>query len=339
MSKSKGNKGSSEKRVVGITGLNIKELLLRSPEIGTLVAIIGLYIAIGLVNTRFWEPMTLLTIARWFAGIGTLAIGESMVLIIGGIDLSVGSLASLSSMLFAHLIVNIGVDTTLAFIATLCMGVAVGLYHGFIVSRFSPPLPTVVPAFVATLGSLFLLRGFAIGYWRGYPVKIHDIFKISFLASPYGGIVILVIIIVLTLFIQRYTAIGRYLYAIGGNLEAARVAGIPIHKVRVFAFAYSGMCASLAGMIYTGLVASGYADIAAGQELLAIASNALAGVSLAGGEGNAINAMLGGFLVSMVRTGIIFLGISAYWQDVAAAILLVLAVIVDLTRGVAFGRA
>lgn len=339
MSRNRGNKSSSEKEVVGAIKLDIKGLLLRSPEIGTLIAIISLYIAIGIVNFRFWDPMTLLTLARWFAGIGTLAIGESMALIIGGLDLSVGSLASLASMVFAHLITNAGVDPTLAFIATLGLGVVVGLYHGFIVTRFSPPLPISVPAFVATLGSLFLLRGIAIGYWKGYPVKIYDISKISFLASPYGGIVILVIIAVLTLFIQRYTAIGRYLYAIGGNLEAARVAGIPIRNVVVFAFVYSGACASLAGMIYVGLVASGYADIAAGQELLAIASNALAGVSLAGGEGNVINAILGAFLVSTVRTGIIFLGISAYWQDVTAAILLVLAVIVDLTRRVTFGRA
>ncbi len=319
-------------------GFNIKELLLRSPEIGTLIAIVVLYIGIGIVNVRFWEPMTLITIARWLAGLGTLAIGVSMVLIIGGIDLSVGSLASLSSVIFAHLIVNVGINPVIAFIITLLIGMAVGLYHGFIVIKFSPPLPTIVPAFIATLGSLFLLRGIAIGYWKGYPVKIYDTSKISFLVSEYGGITILAVVLLTTLFIQRYTAIGRYMYAIGGNLEAARVAGVPIHRTRVFAFVYSSVLATLAGMIYTGLVASGYADIAAGQELLAIASNALAGVSLAGGEGNAINASLGAFLVAIVRTGIIFTGISAYWQDVAAAILLVLAVILDLTRRVTTGR-
>ncbi|MEL9940542.1 MAG: ABC transporter permease [Ignisphaera sp.] len=134
------------------------------------------------------------------------------------------------------------------------------------------------------------------------------------------------------IFIQQRTAIGRYLYAIGGNLEAARVAGIPIHKARIFAFAYSGAMASIAGMIYAGLIASGYADIASGQELLAVASCALAGVSLAGGEGNAFNAVLGALLVSIARTGIVFIGISPYWQDVATALILVIAVIVDLSR-------
>jgi ribose/xylose/arabinose/galactoside ABC-type transport system permease subunit len=313
-------------------------ILIRSPELGTLIAVLGLSLIIGFVNPRFWLPSNWLTIMRWFAGFALLAMGESMVLIIGGIDLSVGSMASLSSMIFAYLITEMSWDTWQAFIVTMVIAILVGLYHAAVVVRFSPPLPTTVPAFIVTLGSLILLRGIAIGMTKGFPIKIYNESKIAFLASSQGIALLVTIAGIITLLIQLRTVVGRYMYAIGGSLEAARVAGIPIHKARAFAFIYSSILASITGMLYAGLVASGYADIATGQELYAIASCAIAGVSLAGGEGNAISAILGALLISIVRNGIVLMGVSPYWQDVGTALILVIAVIVDLTRRTLFAK-
>ena len=304
----------------------------RSPEVGTLVAILALSAVIGYINPRFWTTVNWLTIFRWLTGLALLAMGQSMVLITSGIDLSVGSMASLSSMIFAYMITIMNQDTPVAILTVVAVALLVGFYHGAFVTKFSPPLPTSVPAFVVTLGSLILLRGIAIVMTSGYPIKIYEYSKIAFIASSQGLALILAIALALTFYIQRYTVIGRYIYAIGGNMEAARVAGIPIHKTRLFAHVYSSLMAGFAGIVYASLVSSGYAEIATGQELYSIASCVIAGVSLAGGEGTAIGAIIGALLVTVVRNGIVLMGVSPYWQDTVTALILIIAVTTDLVR-------
>lgn len=306
--------------------------LFRIPEINTLTAILALSIIIGSINANFWSLSNWLTIYRWLAGLGLLALGQSMVLVAGGIDLSVGSMASLSSMIFAYMIVYAGVDTSIAILVVLAVALLIGFLHGVYITRFSLPLPTIIPAFIITLGSLILLRGLAIVMTYGYPIRILDYGKVEFLASPAGLSIIFIMALLLTFYIQRYTAVGRYLYAIGSNIEAARVAGVPIHKARIFAFMYSSLMAGLSGIVYASLVSSGYAEIATGQELYSIASCTIAGVSLAGGEGSALGAVIGALLISLIRNGIVLMGISPYWQDAATAIILVIAVTTDLIR-------
>ncbi|MEM4528381.1 MAG: ABC transporter permease [Desulfurococcaceae archaeon] len=309
-----------------------KTLFTRSPELNTFTAILVLSAIIGFINPRFWSIPNLLTIFRWLTGLGLLALGQSMVLIMGGIDLSVGSMASLSSMVFAYMITIMKQDTLIAVLTVIAVALLVGFYHGIFVTRFSPPLPTTVPSFIVTLGSLILLRGTAIVMTYGYPIKIYDYEKIAFTASTQGLALILIIAVAITYYLQRYTVIGRYIYAIGGNMEAARVAGIPIHKSRMFSYIYSSLMAGLAGIVYASLVSSGYAEIATGQELFSIASCALAGVSLAGGEGTAIGALIGALLITVVRNGIVLMGVSPYWQDAVTALILVIAVTTDLVR-------
>ncbi len=306
--------------------------VLRTPEIGTFIGVIAIYAIISAINPRFISPGSILTVIRWFVALSLLTMGQSMVLISGAIDLSVGSMASLSSMIFAYLLVYGGQSPLVAFIAVIATGLLVGLYHGFFVTRFSPPLPTIVPAFIITLGSYILLRGIGIVMTSGIPIKITDREAIAFIASDTGRIIIFVIMLIISLIIQRYTLVGRYMYAVGGNMEAARIAGIPIHKTRVFAFAFSAISASIGGLLFAGLIAGGYADIAIGQELYSIASCAIGGVSLAGGEGTVIGAVLGALLISVIRNGIVSLGVSPYYQDVVTAIILIGAVTVDLIR-------
>jgi len=312
--------------------ISIGRRLLGYPEINTMFAIIALSIIISVINPRFMTQSNLLTIFRWWVGLSILAIGQSMALIIAGIDLSVGSLASLSSMIFAYMLQIADLNTPLAILSTMGIAALIGLYHGLFVTVFSPPLPTTVPSFIVTLGSLILLRGIAIIMNNGAPIKIYQYEKIAFIQSDVGLAVIFFIVALFALIIQQYTIVGRYLYAIGGNMEAARVAGIPIHKARIFAYIISSICASITGIVYASLIASGYPDIATGQELYSIASCTIGGVSLAGGEGTLFGSMVGALLITIVRNGIVLMGVSPYWQEAVTAIILVIAVTVDLIR-------
>lgn len=306
--------------------------ILRSPETTIATAIVILSIIIGLVNPTFWTSSNWFSILRWFIGLALLSIGQSMVLIAGGIDLSVGSMASLSSMLFAYFLEIRGMDVGLAMILVLLIAASIGIYHGLFIALFSPPMPTIVPAFIVTLGSMILLSGLAIIITLGWPIPIKNPEKIAFISSNEALLLIFFIAIATAIFIQRRTAVGRFLYAIGGNIEAARVAGIPIHKARIFAYVFSSILASIAGIIFTSLLSSGYPAAGAGQELYSIASNAIGGVSLAGGEGNALGAILGALMLSIIRNGLVLMGVSPYWQDSVAGIILVAAVASDLAR-------
>ena len=303
------------------------------PEFNITIATIILSLIIGFVNPKFWTVSNWFTILRWFTGLGLLALGESMVLISAGIDLSVSAVASIASMVFAYLIVYMNLDVFLAAIITMLTAASIGLYHGLFVIAFSPPLPTIVPAFIVTLGSLILISGLAVVMTHGWPIVISKQVKsVAALSSTPVLFTIIIVAAALTIFIQRYTVLGRFLYSIGGNMEAARVSGVPIHKARIAAFVYSSLLSGLAGIIFTSMLMTGYPGVAAGQELYAIASNAIGGVSLAGGEGSAIGAIIGALLMTIIRNGLVLMGVSPYWHDPVAGMILVIAVGIDLFR-------
>ncbi len=303
------------------------------PEFNITIATIILALIIGFVNPKFWTMSNWFTILRWFTGLGLLALGESMALIGGGLDLSVSAVASIVSMVFAYLLEFMGFNVIAAAIVALLIAAAIGLYHGLFVIAFSPPLPTIVPAFIVTLGSLILVSGLAVVMTHGWPIVISK--ETAAVASLSSTPVLFTIILVGTIFIifvQRYTVFGRFLYSIGGNMEAARVSGVPIHKTRVLAFVFSSVFSGLAGLVFTSMLMTGYPGVAAGQELYAIASNAIGGVSLAGGEGSAIGAIIGALLMTVIRNGLVLMGVSPYWHDPIAGIILVVAVGIDLFR-------
>jgi len=306
--------------------------VLRTPEMSVLIAIIAFYAIVSAITPSFLSERSMLTIIAWFAGLSLLSMGQTLALVVGGIDLSVGSLASLSSMVFAYTLEYEHWGPVVAFILTIATGALVGLWHGFFTTKFSPPLPTIMPAFVITLASLILLRGIAIIMTMGEPIKIYNSAATAFIGSDEGRIIIFTVMLLISLIIMRYTFVGRYSYAVGGNIEAARIAGIPIHKTRIFAFIFSGITASIAGLLYAGIISGGYADIASGQELYSIAACAIGGVSLAGGEGTVIGGVLGAFLISIIRTGLVSIGVSPFYEDVVTAIILIAAVSVDFIR-------
>lgn len=311
--------------------LRLSSIFRSVPEINIIIASLLVSIVIGAINPNFWNFSNWVNIFRFFVALSLLALGEAGILILGGIDLSVGSMASLTSMVFAYLLAYLKVGLPLSILGVFALGLLIGFYHGVFITRFSPPLPTIVPAFIVTLASLLLLSGVAVGITSGFPIPI-PAYVAEFIGSPTSLAVIFVIAFALTYFIHKYTAVGRYMYAIGSNMEAARVAGVPIHKTRIFAYMYSEAMAVLAGIVLTSIVYAGYNSVGQNQELFAIAACAIAGVSLAGGEGSAIGAVLGALLIEIINDGIVLIGVSAYWQNAFTGAILVIAVLVDLIR-------
>ncbi|MEM0061487.1 MAG: ABC transporter permease [Fervidicoccaceae archaeon] len=309
----------------------------RVPIFNIVIAIIVISLITGIINPKFWSFENWLVLLTWFVGLGILAMGESMVLISGGIDLSVGSVSSATSMILALFITKISIfSTTLTIVLgiaiALLFGTAIGLLQGAVVSFFSPPLPQIMPAFIITLASLIAWGGFASAITFGWPIILQKYTELSIIAQPSTLALILIIVGGITMFIQRYTIVGRYLYAVGGNIDVAKISGVPINRARLFAYAYSTMCAALAGIIFTAMMMTGYPAVGKNQELYAIASNAIGGVSLAGGEGIALGSVIGAFLVTLIRNALVMTGVSSYWYDSITGIILAVAVIIDLYR-------
>jgi ribose transport system permease protein len=309
----------------------------RMPIFNIVIAIAIISIVTGAINPKFWEPSNWQVLLTWFLGLSVLAMGESMVLISGGIDLSVGSVASAISMILALFIKNvtwipITERIVLGVIVSIAIAICIGLFHGAVVSFFSPPLPQIMPAFIITLASLIFWGGFASAITYGWPITLHEYPALAVISQTWMLALILVIVGGITIFLQGFTIVGRYLYAIGGNIEVARLSGVPINKARLFAYAYSSACAAIAGTIFTSLMMTGYPGVGKGQELYAIASNAIGGVSLAGGEGIALGSVVGAFLITLIRNALVLTGVSPYWYDSVTGVILAVAVAIDLYR-------
>lgn len=343
----------------------------------------------------FIKPANLAVIMRFIATFGVLAIGEVLVIITGGIDLSVGSMTALTGVLVAWLtlkgitiepdetfttravllallalyligwfrlasskvgprgnLVGYGLPTLIVavliyghtrgltipplpmLISILIVLVAAGLvgaWHGFFVTRLG------IPAFIITLGTWLIARGLGAYITRGYPVVYPS--EHPFLVIGQGSIsifpisfVILVAVALIVSFVLNQTVLGRHIYAVGGHLEAARVSGVHINRVRLFAYVTSGVMAGITGIILASRLGQGTPTVGTAYELWAIAACVIGGTSLFGGEGTVLGAILGAAIMGVMQNGMVLLNISSYLQDVVLGIVLVIAVTYDTVR-------
>ncbi|MEJ9306891.1 ABC transporter permease [Priestia megaterium] len=258
--------------------------------------------------------------------IAILALGQLMVVITGGIDLSVGSIAALASVLAATFL-GMGYDPILTMILVLALMAIAGLGNGLAVTYGK------ITPFVVTLATLTIYRGLAYIFQVGSLVTIEDRTFLSIFAgkTDIGGIYTPVIILFLALgtfvFILRMTTFGRRLYAVGGNAEAARLAGAPINRDIVIAYVISGTLAGLGGLMVTARLSTGSALYGQGYELDAIAAVVVGGASLMGGKGFALNAVLGAFLIGIIRNILNLTGVASYPQMVIQGLIILVAVL------------
>ncbi|PLR77401.1 ABC transporter permease [Bacillus sp. V3-13] len=258
--------------------------------------------------------------------IAFLALGQLLVVITGGIDLSVGSVAALASVLSASFL-GMGMNPILTIILVMILMAVAGLGNGLAVTYGK------ITPFVVTLATLTIYRGLAYIFQVGSLVTIEDNTFLAILAGKtvVGGIYTPIIILFLTLgiaiFMLRMTTFGRRLYAVGGNSEAARLAGAPINRDIIIAYVISGALAGLGGLMTTARLSTGSALYGQGYELDAIAAVVVGGASLIGGKGFALNAVLGAFLIGIIRNILNLTGVASYPQMVIQGLIILVAVL------------
>lgn len=303
--------------------------LTRIKELNILLALIILCAVLSVSSPYFFTANNALGVARAFTLTAIAAIGQTMVIITGGIDLSVGSIIGLSGLSTGMLLAT-GWPLVPSVLAGLAVGTLFGVCNGLLITRVG------LPPFIATLGTLSIGRGLIYVLTKGYPVTVpreEELLRV--IGQGYVGIVpvpviIMVIITILaTLFLSK-TTLGRYIYAVGGNEEAARLAGINVNRVKMFVYTMSGFLASISGIILMSRLVSAQPNAGLGQELPVIAASIIGGTSLLGGEGTVIGAVLGAAIIGVVDNGIVLLGIDPYAQQVITGAVVLLAVTLDI---------
>ena len=302
-------------------------------EINVFFGLICLIVIMSIASPYFLTSDNLFNVLRGMSTIGIMAIGQTMVIITGGIDLSVGSLMAASSMLTARLLT---VNNEGAFAAVCCgllFGLLLGTVSGLIITKFR------INPFITTLGMLSIGRGLtyllATGIKGGVASNIAVQNKtIIFLGSGYLGpfpfpVVLLIFLVILaTLFLKR-TVPGRYIYAVGSNERSARLSGVPVNKVRIFVYAITGFFCALAGIIVAGRLSTAATNIGVGNELDVIAAVVIGGASLQGGEGTVTGAIIGATIMAIVRNAFVLLHIPNHFQTITIGVVIILAVGLD----------
>jgi ribose transport system permease protein len=283
-------------------------------------------LALSLLSPYFLTPANLLNVLRQVSINAILALGMTVVIVKGGIDLSVGSLLALAGALAAGLSLS-GLPPALAMGAGIGMAVALGALQGLLVAYAG------LPPFIVTLAGLTVFRGFTLVYTDGRPITgLPEAFLFlgngTLLGLPVP-VAIMGFFLLLTHLLLGQTSWGRYLYAIGGNEEAARLSGVPVARIKVFAYAYSGLAAGLAALVLTGRLNSAQPTAGTGFELDAIAAAVVGGTSLAGGRGTAWGTFLGALIIGVLNNGMNLLNVSSFYQLIAKGVVIVLALLVD----------
>lgn len=309
--------------------------IFRVREMGVLAALIVIGIVMTIASPYFLRIGNLFNILRGMSTIGIMAIGMTMVIITGGIDLSVGSLLAVSGVFTARLMYH-GMFPWLAVACGFAFAIILGFINGIIVTKVG------VTPFITTLGMLSVGRGltylFATGL-RGAVasnVPLRDP-GVSFLGAGYIGpvpfpvIELAVLVVIFTLFL-KHTVIGRQIYAVGSNIEAARLSGVNVDRVRIFAYTITGAFCALAGIMNAGLLSTAATNAGLGNELDVIAAVVIGGASLSGGEGSIVGAIIGAAIMAVLRNAFVLLHLPAFMQTISIGVVIIIAVAVDNLR-------
>lgn len=304
-------------------------LVIGRPEFVAFVALILLMIITAFFNENFLTWDNLANISRQISITGILAVGMTFVILTGGIDLSVGAVLALSSTLLAGMLSKMGMPFWPAALLAMMLGLGIGLINGFFVAY------CMLPPIIVTLAMMEIPRGFGLMYSQGYPLPIDRAF--GFIGRDYIWGIPVPTLIMLVMFVIAYVIlnklrIGRYLYAVGGNEEAAVLSGIRTRMVKMFAYGMCGLMASIGGIIQTSRLVSGQPESAVGIELDAIAIVVLGGTSIAGGRGHIVGTLIGAALLGVLSNGLNMIGLSPYPQRVVKGAILLIAVLIGVLR-------
>ncbi|MFM2362830.1 MAG: ribose transporter permease [Bacteroidota bacterium] len=303
----------------------------------SLIALLLLCRVLSFLTDKFFTADNGLNILRQVAVNTIIATGMTLIVLTAGIDLSVGSVLALCGAITAGLFKNglefvsadlfVGFTILGAILGGLLIGTLLGWFNGFTVTKFN------VPPFVATLAMLTIARGFTMLYTKGHPISnLGNHFAFigngSFIGIPVP-VWIAIIVVLIAVFITQKTKLGRYIYAIGGNEQAAKLSGINIKKVKLTVYAMAGALAALGGIIVTARLDSAQPNAGISYELDAIAAVVIGGTSLSGGKGSVWGTVMGAVIIGVLNNGLVLLNVSPFWQQVVKGGVILLAVIID----------
>ncbi|PWJ49651.1 ABC transporter permease [Faecalicatena contorta] len=300
---------------------------------GILCVMILIGITLSFMTPNFLTAGNIISVLRQISNNIFLALGMTLVIILGGIDLSVGSIVAMSGTLTVGFIVTNGVPMMPAILAGLALGTLVGLFNGFIVAKFR------VPAFIVTLSTMNMAKGIAYIYSGGRSTRItSDAYAMIGTGYLFGvvplPVVYMVILIIIFVILLNKTRFGTYVYAVGGNRESARLSGVPIKKVEILVFTISGFLAAFAGIVLSSRMYSGQPKAGDGYEMDAIAACVLGGISMAGGTGHVSGTVIGAVVIGIISNGLNLIGVSSFWQLLVKGLIILVAVIIDSQKNI-----
>jgi ribose transport system permease protein len=305
-------------------------------------ALVVIMIIMSLLSSAFLSPGNLANVAKNFSFVGIVTLGVTLVIVTGGIDLSVGSIMALSAITCA--IVMQAVSGTaiesiplagmiVSLVAGLGVAVLIDLANGFLIAKVG------LSPFVTTLGMLSIVRGlaYAVTEGRGQAPTgadvnlFYDLTDGNLAGVPVAVIYLLILAAILGV-VLHHTAFGRHVFALGGNEKAAALTGVAVERVKIAVYVLSALSAGFAGILMVGWLGSAPANLATGYELTIIAAAVIGGANLTGGVGGPAGAVIGALLIEVIRNGLVLAGINAYWQIVLVGAIIILAVLVDRMR-------
>jgi ribose transport system permease protein len=317
--------------------MNLKKLNINLSVLQPLIALLLMVVVMTILSDNFATRDNLFNVARQISVNLCISIGMTLVILTGGIDLSVGSILALTGALAAGLFkngltcegVNMYVGFTLlgAMLVAVVTGGMLGCFNGWMVTRFK------VPPFVATLAMLTMARGLTMLYTNGFPItQLGDTFAYPgtgwFFGVPMPVWISVAVVVISVAFVKK-TKTGRYIYAIGGNERAALLSGIHVKRVKVIVYMLAGVLSAIGGLLVTARLDSAQPNAGMGYELDSIAAVVIGGTSLNGGKGSIVGTVIGALIIGVLNNGLVLLNVSPFWQQVIKGLVILLAVIID----------
>lgn len=306
-------------------GLSLKRL----SRYGIYIAFVVMCVFFSIFNPVFLTPGNLINMVRQVSFNAILAMGMTVVIITGGIDLSVGSVLCLSAVVTASFVksANPLLPIPIAILIGLLIGAVCGLFNGVMITKGK------LAPFIVTMVTMTMARGAAQLFTKGRPVSgllpEFDAIGAGFFLDIPIPIYILLFVVLVTHFMLSRTKHGRYLYAVGGNEQAANASGIKVNRVKLLAYIFSGVMAALVGIIMTARLDSASTILGNGYELDAIAAAVIGGTSMTGGKGKVVAVLVGALIIGTIGNGLDILNVSAYWQQIIKGIIILVAVLLD----------
>lgn len=319
-----------ERRPEGGGRRGLVRRLLGARETGLVLAILFIGLVLFLLSPNFLTAGNMFVLSRQISLVAIIAIGMTFVILTGGIDLSVGSVVALTSVALGYFVIGLGLPLPLGILMGLGVGLIVGLVNGGLVVK------TGVHSFVITLGMLGIARGIALGTTEGRTVSG---FSPTFLSLGQGSVlgipspvIIAGILAVAAHVVLSRTTIGRHVYFVGSNEEAATLSGIKVGRIKLFVFALASTLAALESVIETSRLSTAQPAAGQGYELIAIGAVIIGGASLMGGVGTILGTVLGAVLLGLMSNGLVLVGFSTFWQQVATGAIIIVAVTLNTYR-------